>query len=277
MSISIVYRSIWSNPGNYGRRIEKAGAAVVWQIRKRLVRKPKVLTLANGVRFHAHPDCVVSSALHYAEWPEYRELQFLRSKLRRGQLLFDVGANVGHISLLLADIVGAENIFAFEPTPLTFSRLVANFELNNWPTTGLLHAAVGRENGEIEISDLEAPVTTNSIKFGNPTERKAMVKLMSLDSMVGICRGREVGFLKVDVEGFEPEVFSGARTFLQEIRPRFILFESLEGCPNGLVKNLLEQAGYVLFQLDNKGQPNFALLSAQNLFAAPKEFQMLKA
>jgi FkbM family methyltransferase len=268
MSLRIVLQSVLNNPGNSGQLGRKLCAAVGWQIVKRLSPRPRILTLANGTRFWAYPDCVVSSALHYSDWPEYHELQFCRRLVRPGQVVFDVGANVGHLSLLLADIIGPEQVVAFEPTPVTFRRLVENFRLNNWPISNLCHVAVGRTCGRIEMPDLAHPVTTNSPLVAAGAVRKVEVPLVSLNSLVSEYRGRDVGLLKVDVEGFEPEVFAGADEFLRVVAPRLVMFESLGGHPDPAVEQTLTAAGYRLFQLDAKGLPVLGGLRAQNLFAA---------
>ena len=126
MSFRIVYGSIVNNPGNSGKYLSKAVKAVGWQLWKRTARKPKKIVLANGRKFVANPDCVVSSALIYADWPEYHELQLLRKYLHQDDFLLDVGANVGHLGLLLSDVVDPNRIVAFEPTPITFRRLNTN-------------------------------------------------------------------------------------------------------------------------------------------------------
>ena len=73
MSFRIIAQSVFNNPGNRDRKLRKALAACWWQIRKRVTSNPQTMILANGVRFQAYPHCVVSSALHYADWPEYYE------------------------------------------------------------------------------------------------------------------------------------------------------------------------------------------------------------
>ena len=112
MTIRLVTRSIWNNPGNRGKRLRKTVAAIMWQLRKRCRRSPYMLQLPNGLRFKLYPDCVVSSALVYADWPEYAELMFLRRMLRHDDVVLDVGAHTGHISFLLGDVVAPGNIFA---------------------------------------------------------------------------------------------------------------------------------------------------------------------
>ena len=271
MSVKLITRSIWNNPGNRGRRLRKSFAAVGWQIWKRTVRTPRVLKLPNGVQFKAYPDCVVSSALIYAAWPEFHELQFLRRQLRSGDVVLDVGANVGHLSLLLADVVGSQNIFAFEPTPVTFRRLQENWKLNCWPADGLFQMAVGAQAGQIFVPDTEKPDTKNQVAATPRNGRTVPVPLTALDDLRGHWRERKVGLLKIDVEGYEREVFCGSRQLLAQDRPRLIMFESLAGSVEPEITALLRDANYVVFQLDANGRPDFAGASAQNLFALPAE------
>ncbi|NBV22693.1 MAG: FkbM family methyltransferase [Proteobacteria bacterium] len=271
MSLRIILGSITSNPGNSGQLGRKLAAAVCWQIRKRVSARPQLLRLANGARFWAHPDCVVSSALHYSDWPEYHELMFCRQHLQPGQIIFDVGANVGHFSLLLADRVGSKQVVAFEPTPVAFQRLRENFAVNQWTDAKLVQAAVGRQCGRIKVPDLARPDTTNSPANATSADRTVEVPLVSLDSLAGEYRGRQVGLLKVDVEGFEPEVFGGGGQFIQQVAPQLVMFESLGGQPDSGVAAVLEGAGYRLFQLNEAGRPQTGDLDAQNLFAAKPE------
>jgi len=271
MSVRLVFNSVWRNPGNRGRRFGRLGRAVRWQVRKRVARTAKVIQLANGMRFKAYPDCVVSSALVYSEWPEYWELRFVRQFLQPGEAIIDVGANVGHISLLLADIAGPENIFAFEPTPISFRRLVENWALNGWGNTRLFPCAVGRACGLVRVPDTTRPETKNSIAGAPAAGRTVEVPLVTLDSFRPHWSGRRVGLLKIDVEGYEREVFAGARDLLREDRPRLVMFESLQGSVDSEVAPALRNARYKVFQLDEAGRPELDRASAQNLFAVPEE------
>lgn len=271
MSIRLVTKSIWKNSGNRGKRLKKTRDAVLWQIHKRIIKSPRTLRLANGVVFKAYPDCVVSSALIYADWPEYHELMFLRSRLAANEVVIDVGANVGHISLLLADVVGPTNIVAFEPTPISFARLNENWEINGWPIHGLMRAAVGKEAGTVFINNVQRPVTTNAISATATRENAAKVPLVRLDDFQHLWSDRSIGLLKIDVEGYEEQVFLGSRKLLQKFRPRFLMFESLAGTLEKEIECTLRACDYLVFQLDSGGCPDFTCCSAQNLFAIPKE------
>jgi FkbM family methyltransferase len=270
MSLRLVFKSVWENPGNRHRRLRKSLAAVGWQLRKRLLGKPCLICLVNGAYFKAYPDCVISSALVYSDWPEFRELQFIRRILEQGNVVIDVGANVGHISLLLSDIVGAENIFAFEPTPVSFRRLKENWKLNGWSATNVFQYAVGRSAGSIRVPDSVSPETENRVSPA--ADGKCIeVTLIALDDWRVYWNGRRVGLLKIDVEGYEPEVFAGARELLRNDRPRLVMFESLGGAVDPEIANILSHSRYEVFQLDEKGEPDFSRCSRQNLFAVPTE------
>lgn len=248
----------------------RAVRGVGWQVWKRTVRRPRTIELANGMLFRAHPDCVISSALHYAAWPEFHELQWLRGILQAGDVVLDVGANVGHISLLLADIVGPGGLFAFEPAPVAFERLCENWRLNGWPTDQLFNLAVGAYDGEISIATATTPLTTVGVSSA-PSEGGHKVEIRALDSQRESWRGRALALLKVDVEGYEREVLEGARAVLKEDRPRAVMFESLSGALDPDIATLFSQAGYHVFQLDEQGRPAFERNDAQNLFAVPEQ------
>ncbi len=269
MGVRSIAKFIWQNPGNRGKRLQKFVRAFQWQVYKRTIRKPLTLTLANGVLFHAYPDCVISSALQYADWPEYAELEYCREHLKAGDIVIDVGANVGHFSLLVGDIVGPGNLYCFEPTPISWRRLAENFKLNRWPTDKLFQEAIGRATGRLNFPDLDSPDTTNSAVSAADSNNTVSVKVTPLDDLARILKKGSVGLVKVDVEGYEPEVFGGASEFLKNIRPRLVMFESLGGGLNKEVRDTLSSSGFRIFQLDRVSHDGARSFSTQNLFAAP--------
>jgi FkbM family methyltransferase len=271
MSLRLVSHSIWGNAGNRGQRVRRTLAAISWQLRKRLLRKPSTLKLASGAKFRAHPDCVVSSALVYADWPEHTELMFIRSRLTPEDAVIDVGANVGHVSLLLLDAVDPRAIFAFEPTPFTFGRLSENWRLNGLPEANLAAVALGSASGFVDMPDVDHPETRNSVGGKDLAARTVRVPLRQLDEFRDRWRNHRVGFLKIDVEGYEKDVLAGAADLLAEDRPRLVMFESLGGTLDPEIAAIFEAARYKTFQLGPSGKPECGRLDAQNLFAVPVE------
>src|SRR6185295_15759230 len=99
--------------------------------------------------------------------------------------------------------------------------------LNGWATSQLYPVAIGQHEGTVEFPDSEHPETTNSVAWSRSGVTKIKARLVPLDSLLPHFSKREIGILKVDVEGYEREVFLGARQFLREARPRLVMFESL--------------------------------------------------
>ena len=229
--------------------------------------------LPNGVNCEAWPDCRVSSALIYAAFPEYRELNFVRRHLYRDHVILDVGANVGHISMLLADIVGPDRIFGFEPTPIAFERMMRNWRINGWNTGNLLNVAVGAARGEVYVPATRSPVTTNQVTSNRCRNDEVPVPLLALDNILEKFAGLPVGLLKIDVEGYEPEVFRRSGILLSEVRPRLVMFESRSNTIDPVVCALLNAASYDVFELNASGKPDCNSSTAQNLFAIPRELR----
>ncbi len=275
MTFRLVARSVWANPGNRGKRFRKTLDAVGWQFHKRVMRAAKTIVLPNGRKFIAHPDCVVSSGLVYADWPEYRELMFVRENISSGSMMIDVGAYVGHIGLLLSDLIDPADIIAFEPSPIAFARLTENWWANGWDTGNLFQAAVGRHAGTGFVPNLSTPNTTNTVGVIATADAAHAVPLKRLDDLRDLWHGRAIGFLKIDVEGGELDVFLGAADLLKEDRPRMIMFESLTGGLDPDIRHQLELARYQIFQLADNGEPVFSRHDAQNLFAVPHELDEL--
>lgn len=271
MSVSLVLGSVWRNPGNRGRRARMLWRAAAWQLRKRILRRGRVLRLPNGVLFRAHPDCVISSALVYAAWPEYHELMLIRALLRPRDAVIDVGACVGHVSLLLADRVDPGNLVALEPGRVAWQRLRENWRLNGWPTANLHRCAAGARDGEAFVAGAERPLTTLRMHHAPAGERSERVPLRRLDGMRACRAAGAIGLLKIDVEGDEARVLEGAAGLLSGSRPRLVMFESLRGALDAEVGGLLRAHRYLPFQLDAAGRVDFSRLDNQNLLAVPQE------
>lgn len=173
----------------------------------------------------------------------------LRQVLKPGDIVFDVGANLGLLSLLTAKLVGpAGHIHAFEPNP-ELCRLFEATVLHNSLTNVTLHPfALGASEGSL---NLHIP-TSNSgaaslIHTSRPDTYVRSVPVKRLDDVTFQEPILKIALLKIDVEGFELEVLKGAQRILENIHPETILFESNQpGDSNGVtpVMQLLHDHGY---------------------------------
>ncbi len=144
---------------------------------------------------------------------------FFRSVLRPGDLVVDVGANIGSLTTLAARLVGPSgHVYALEPNPRTYRYLVANLQLDPTGNVTTICAAAGPVNGE---ADLVHGRSDDQDRIGN--EGGTPVRMLTLDSISEL-HDRSIRLLKIDVEGFERPVLEGAGNILS--RTEFVYFES---------------------------------------------------
>ena len=107
-----------------------------------------------GPMLYLANDLYVGRSLdRYGEWSE-AEMELLRQVVRPGNVVLDIGANVGTHTIFLAQTVGPEGaVLAFEPQRMVFQILCANVALNGLPNVYTHHAAVGRRPGNIRVVD----------------------------------------------------------------------------------------------------------------------------
>ncbi len=225
-----------------------------------------MVQLANGMKLRAYPDCVESSLAFYVRWPDRPEIEWLRSFLQPGEMVVDVGANIGLWSLLLADVVGPENIMALEAGRVASARLRENFSLNGISANRALEVAAGREEGEAEFPDYDSPETGATVLQASGVGPKRKVWQATLDRVLADVRPT-IGLVKIDVEGSEPEVLQGAVKILNNRRPRAVLFESFGGEHLKKCRQLLHDCGY--FPAPDGKMPS-PPSSPQNHFAFPQ-------
>lgn len=158
-----------------------------------------------------------------------REIQRL---LPCGGRCVDVGANVGLLTLAMADVVGPSGrVLAVEPGERLCQRMRRNIGLNpkladriHIVTSGLSDAA--QIMYWIECDDNPGNATLEE----TAPERAAYspVSVMTLDAVLDEAEWREVDLVKIDVEGMELQVLRGATGLLRRCHP-LLVFETLQG------------------------------------------------
>lgn len=164
----------------------------------------------------------------YGEWAE-RELQLFLNVVKPGDLVVDVGANIGAFTVPLAKAVGSlGRVHAFEPQRIINQRLNANVALNDLYNVHVHLAAVGNELSHISIPAIDYTSNGNfaAISLADQTMFRNMihetVPLVTLDSIDFTIPGTAKScpsFIKVDVELMEKYVLEGARALLARCRP----------------------------------------------------------
>lgn len=158
----------------------------------------------------------------YERW----ETRQVRRLLGPGMTFVDIGANVGYFSLLAASLVGAQGrVFAVEPSPYAVERLRRTIADNRLESRIRLEAVgLGSEKGSTKLFDAD-PSNHTPAMFGADDAASSTVPIATLDELIDVWGARQIDLLKIDVEGYEPKVFAGAKRTLAERKIKAILCE----------------------------------------------------
>jgi FkbM family methyltransferase len=213
-------RAVASHPVNRHRKFKAVMEYGFIQIAARLVPGDVCVEFPNHTRLLVSPR--IKGAAHYLapRLCEFEEMTFVSHFLRPDETFVDVGANIGAFTILAVGVAHARAI-AFEPSPDTFNLLEQNIRLNDFQNSvRAVSAAVGRNNGEVQFS--MGLGTENHIVVGDAANGSQKVKMTTLDEELA---GQPPDLLKVDVEGFETEMFAGAASTLRHSRLQAIIVE----------------------------------------------------
>jgi FkbM family methyltransferase len=167
---------------------------------------------------------------HYHWAPEADVLREFFALLRPGDVVWDVGANVGTYTLMIARAVGAHGlVVAFEPSRECFGRLSENVSLNRMDNITLLPVALGRERAEMQLA-LESEGLEGDHRLVTAPALAEDRRLEAVQVIPGDELRREKGlpvpnWVKLDVQAAEEDVLLGMDQPLREPACRGVVCE----------------------------------------------------
>lgn len=153
------------------------------------------------------------------------------SLIRRGDVIADVGANVGAHAAMFANLVGASGeVFAFEPLPANLGALGRTLDARtDFANVTIIAAAVGNPDSAGEQVTMNVPgddltqaslaVQSGGSWASGTNVRQISCALTSLDHEAEARRITRLDFVKIDVEGAELEAVKGGATTLRKLKP----------------------------------------------------------
>lgn len=138
--------------------------------------------------------------------------QYLRdASIKRGDIVFDVGANVGCFAVLASSIVGPSGVVvAVEPDPDTFKQLARNVETAGLNNIVAINSAISDHVGKISFKTCSKSVIASSSRPipGKYNPRNIEVPCTTLEKIMADNGLQSINLLKMDCQGAEHEVFS---------------------------------------------------------------------
>lgn len=127
-------------------------------------------------------------------------------RVHPGNVVVDVGANVGYFTALMAQLVGPMGrVISIEASPFTFKHLQDTIRRNNYANVVPTNVAISQNSGEIDL--LGSPASRRNLGNVGTVPRGDSIKLGTVrcDSFINIVRDRapDISFVKVDIEGAE--------------------------------------------------------------------------
>ncbi|MEO3474987.1 FkbM family methyltransferase [Roseomonas sp. CAU 1739] len=206
------------------------GKAALWRdvVEPYLAWRPLMVeaTTRHGLRFKGPLGDLIQQRLYFFGVWEPVITAYLAEHLLPGDIVVDVGANIGTHTLLAARIVGdTGRVHAIEASPRILGMLRANIARNGLRNVVVHHAAILDKEGEVPIY-LSAPdnLGQSTVIAAEAAERNAGLEAMVPGHPLGDVVPTEdllaARFVKIDVEGAEALVVAGIRDLLPRFGPR---------------------------------------------------------
>ena len=233
--------------------------------------------------------------LSIREYGEYSELELktILKFINEGDVIFDIGANIGCFSVPFAKKVGLNGkVYAFEPQKFIFNVLKKNIKCNELNNVQIFNNAIGDANTILKLNDFDysqpgnfggiglKEYYDNSLCAKIKGTKKNKIKTLTLNNFLNL---KKCNFLKIDVELMELSVLRGAKEFIKKFRP-IIWIENHREYPNQLNKYLLKinykpfWATTMMYNPDNyfiNDNNYYADVATYNTLAIPKEKECL--
>jgi FkbM family methyltransferase len=220
----------------------------------------EILHCRRGTMLAFRSDQVIGRSLRlYGEWSEH-ELSCLRPYVPTDTTVIDVGAHIGTHTLAFAKWVKSGSVIAVEPQASVMCLLQANCLLNAVTNVELVNAVCGSGTGEAVVQSFD-PTNLGATAFRpdvsllsrirrrlytRPSRKGASVPIQRVDDLAS---NRPISLIKIDAEGMELAVLSGARAVLKTWHPA-IFCEQNDTSQLAAMHDLLVRFNYRLYWLE---------------------------
>jgi FkbM family methyltransferase len=152
----------------------------------------------------------------------------LLSLIDDGDIVFDIGTNMGYNILPISKIIGDKGyVYGFEPLPLNYSKCLTNIALNSLTNCKVYPIALSNYDGKAKLT---SPRRDNlgTCFVDNKASDGVEIKVKTLDNFLLDDPIPHIDLIKIDVEGHELHVLQGAAETIKKFRPIMFIEVSSE-------------------------------------------------
>lgn len=222
------------------------------------------ITLKSGIKLNVDSNEYIQSLLYVFGDYEYSTIAFLHNVIKHQDIIIDVGANIGYLSLVCSKLVGTNGmVLSFEPDPLNFSYLKENIALNNANNISAHQLALSNQNSVLKLyhSKIDHNAGAHSMMYNERvvSEDYVEIQAMIFDNTEIQKSIPKVDFIKIDVEGVEMDVLQGMYQTIQKHKPMLLIeisaeYQNMRGLSvKGFKEYLLSNHGYTSYTITNQG------------------------
>ena len=235
----------------------------------------KISRLRNKIKMDLDLNEFLQSYLYLFGSYELPTIKFIERTLKPGDFVFDVGANVGYLSLTFAQLIGnTGKVYGFEPEKRNFETLQENIKLNGFKNIHPIKLAVSDENRTIKLylsKNENQGIHSTILHTDTLSEKYEEIEAVRLDDYVQNQEIDKIDLVKIDVEGAEIDVINGMKNILREKKPILILelvneLQKLKNMTTSDFKKMMHnQFKYSSYIINDKGYLNNVSMDLEHL------------
>ena len=229
------------------------GALAIYSSLSRFLWSNKPVVEVQGSKMYVNPEGLPKSYIKTFQayiisgsW-EQLTTEMFKQVVKEGDVVVDLGANLGYYTLLAARLVGEKGkVYAFEPEPINYSLLLKNIELNGYDNIVAVQKAVSNVTGKVRLF-LDSKDTGAHTIYQPGNKREFIeVESVALDEFFKD-KEHQINVIKMDIEGAEMAALSGMGRIIRENKNLKIFVEFYfpgivrsGGSPERFARKLLE-------------------------------------
>ncbi len=194
------------------------------------------------------------------------ESELLIKNIKDGDIVIDVGANIGYYTLLFAKKVGENGkVYAFEPDPVSFAILEKNIKDNKLRNVEVFNIALSDKRENLPLFISAENLGDHRLYDDHKAKRKkTTVTANTLDLFFTDkeLEKNKVSLIKIDTQGYEPYVIKGAQELIKNQKPALFFeywvygYKQSGGNYKEMITFLEEQYGTLTF-IDEENETTF--------------------